>query len=140
MVFPEMEKGGDWRYISAIFFSCFLAANFFLAKNLSLLFLLLFASLGHHYHHYHHHHHHHHHHLALLRCVGVSVVVDDVVLREVTGPFHKVPTHSSLVHRGGERRRKQEDEDREERLHFLRLTMRDRRMCDSTVKQDWLTQ
>jgi len=55
--------------------------------------------------------------LALLRCVGVSVVVDDVVLREVTGPFHKVPTHSSLVHRRGERRSKQEDEDREERLH-----------------------
>jgi len=51
--------------------------------------------------------------LALLRCVGVSVVVDDVVLREVTGPFHKVPAHRSLVHRGGERRGKQEDEDRD---------------------------
>ena len=34
-----------------------------------------------------------HHDLTLLRGVGVSVVVDDVVLREVAGTLNEVPTY-----------------------------------------------
>ena len=34
-----------------------------------------------------------HHDLTLLRGVGVSVVVDDVVLGEVAGALNKVPTY-----------------------------------------------
>ena len=33
------------------------------------------------------------HHLTLLRGVGVSVVLDDVVLGEVAGPLNKVPAY-----------------------------------------------
>ena len=34
------------------------------------------------------------HHLALSRCVGVSVVVKDVVLREIASTFKEIATHT----------------------------------------------
>jgi len=42
--------------------------------------------------------------LAFCWCVSVSVVIKDVILREVTSTFQKVPAHS-LGDRGSRRKR-----------------------------------
>jgi len=47
--------------------------------------------------------------LAFCWCVSVSVVIEDVVLREVTSTFQKVPAHS-LGDRGSRRKRREEKE------------------------------
>jgi len=47
--------------------------------------------------------------LAFCWCVSVSVVIKDVVLREVTSTFQKVPAHS-LGERRGRRECKEEKE------------------------------
>jgi len=47
--------------------------------------------------------------LAFCWCVSVSVVIKDVVLREVTSTFQKVPAHS-LGERRGRRKCKEEKE------------------------------
>jgi len=47
--------------------------------------------------------------LAFCWCVSVSVVIEDVVLREVTSTFQKVPAHSLGDRRSRRKRREEKD-------------------------------